>query len=122
MKNSSHFPSDARMRHKSLFFLLYARGDQESSGMPSWVTTGSKNGINSSPLNKMADTFADDILKRILLNENVTISIKISLKFVSRGWNDNWSALVKVMAWHRTGDKPQYELMTTRFTDAYMRH
>ena len=29
--------------------------------------------------------FADDTFKRILLNENVIISIKISLKFVPRG-------------------------------------
>ena len=31
--------------------------------------------------------FADDIFKYIFLNENVLISIKISLKFVPRGPN-----------------------------------
>ena len=74
------------------------------------------------PQNKMADTFADDIFKRIFLNENIRISIKISLKFVHSGSNDNKSALVQVMAWLRTGDKPLSELMLTRFTDVYMRH
>ena len=44
------------------------------------------------PVDKMADTFADDIIKRIFLNENVWISIQISLKFVPRGSNDNKSA------------------------------
>ena len=70
----------------------------------------------------MADTFADDIFKRIILNENVSMSIRISLKFVSRGSNDNKSALDHVMALHRTGDEPLPEQMLTQFTDAYMRH
>ena len=67
--------------------------------------------INSSPLNKMANIFADEIFKRIFLNENIRISIKIRLKFVPRGSNDNKLALVQVMAWRCTGDKPLSELM-----------
>ena len=35
---------------------------------------------------------------------------------------DNKAALVQVMAWRRTGDKPLPESMRTQFTDAYMRH
>ena len=70
----------------------------------------------------MADTFADAIFKRIFLNENIRISIMISLKFVPRVPNDNKSTLVQVMAWRRTGDKPLPDLMLTQFTDAYMRH
>ena len=38
--------------------------------------------------------FADDILKCIFLNENVRISIEISLKFVPKGPIDNIPALV----------------------------
>ena len=38
--------------------------------------------------------FADDILKCIFLNENVWISIEISLKFVPKGAIDNIPALV----------------------------
>ena len=70
----------------------------------------------------MAVIVADDIFKCIILNEKVRISIKISLKFVPKGPIDNKSALVQVMAWHRTGDKPLPEPMLTQFTDAYMRH
>ena len=55
--------------------------------------------------------FADDTFKRIFLNENVRISIKISLKFVSKGPIDNIPALVQIMAWRRPGDKPLSEPM-----------
>ena len=65
---------------------------------------------------------ADKIFNRILLNENVWISIKISLKFVPEGLTDNKPVLVQVMAWHQTGDKPLPKPMLTQFTDAYMRH
>ena len=50
--------------------------------------------------------FADDIFKRIFFNENVWISIKISLKFVPNGLINNIPALVQIMAWRRSGDKP----------------
>ena len=53
--------------------------------------------------------FADDIFNCILLNENVWISIKISLKFVSNGPTNNILALVQIMAWRRPGDKPLSE-------------
>ena len=38
--------------------------------------------------------FADDIFKRIFFNENVRISIKISLKFVRKDQINNIPALV----------------------------
>ena len=44
--------------------------------------------------------FLNDVFKCIFLNENVWISIKISLK------------LVQIMAWRRPGDKPLSEAMT----------
>ena len=55
--------------------------------------------------------FADDTFKRIFLNKNVRISIKISLKFVPKGPINNNPALVQIMAWHRSGDKPLSEPM-----------
>ena len=55
--------------------------------------------------------FADDTFKRIFLNENVRIWIKISLKFVPKGSISNIPALVQTMAWRRLGDKPLYEPM-----------
>ena len=63
----------------------------------------------------------DDIFKSIF-NESVWISITISLKFILKGPIDYKSALVQVVAWHRTGEKPLPESMLTQFTDAYIRH
>ena len=54
---------------------------------------------------------ADDIFKCIFRNENVWISINISLKVVSMGLIDNIPALVQIMAWRRSGDKPLSEPM-----------
>ena len=55
--------------------------------------------------------FADDIFKGIFFNENVWISIKISLKFVPKGPINNIPALVQIMAWCRSGDMPLSETM-----------
>ena len=54
---------------------------------------------------------ADDIFKHIFFNENVWISIKISLKFVPKGPINNIPALVQIMAWYRSDDKPLSEPM-----------
>ena len=48
------------------------------------------------------------------LNENVWISIKISLKFVPKGQFNNIPALVQIMARRRSGDKPLSESMMFR--------
>ena len=58
--------------------------------------------------------FPDDIFKLIFLNENVWISINISLKVVPRGPINNILTLVQVMAWRRPGDKPLSEPMMVR--------
>ena len=55
--------------------------------------------------------FADGIFRCIFLNENVWISINISLKFVLKGPINNIPALVQIMAWRRPGDKPLSEPM-----------
>ena len=55
--------------------------------------------------------YADDTFKRIFLNENVRISIKVSLKFVPKDLINNNPALVQIMAWRRSGDKPLSEPM-----------
>ena len=55
--------------------------------------------------------FPEDIFKCIFLKENVSISIKISLKFDPKGPNNNIPALVQIMAWRRPGDKPLSEPM-----------
>ena len=58
--------------------------------------------------------FADDAFKRIFLNENARISIKISLKFVPDGPINNIPALDQILAWRRPGDKPLSEPMMVR--------
>ena len=55
------------------------------------------------------------------MNENFCILIQMSLKFVHKSVIDNEAALVQVMAWRRTDDKPLPEPMLIQFTDAYMR-
>ena len=56
--------------------------------------------------------FADDTFNRIFVNENVRISINISLKFVPKGLINNIPELVQIMAWRWPGDKPLSEPMT----------
>ena len=56
------------------------------------------------------------------MKEKFCILIPISLKSVPKGSIDNNSALVRVMAWRRTGDKKVSEPMLTQFIDAFMRH
>ena len=70
----------------------------------------------------MAAILANDNFECIFLNENDRIPFWISLKFVSRSPIDSKPALVQVMAWRQTGDKPLFELMLIQFTDVYMRH
>ena len=50
--------------------------------------------------------FPDNIFRHIFFSENVRISIKISLKFVPKGPNNNIAALFQNMAWDHPGDKP----------------
>ena len=86
------------------------------------IIVGSDNGLvlnRSQAINTLRQRqngrhFADDTLKRIFLNENVRISIKISLKFVPKCPINYISALVQIMAWRRPGDKPLSEPMMVR--------
>ena len=55
--------------------------------------------------------FPDDIFKCIFFHTNVWISIKISLKFVSKVRINNIPALVKITTWRLPGDKPLSEPM-----------
>ena len=71
--------------------------------------------INTLRLRQNGRHFPDDIFKRIFLNENVWISLRISLKFVPNGPINNIPALVQIMAWRRPGDKPLSESMMVSF-------
>ena len=55
---------------------------------------------------KMAAILADDIFKCILFNKNCCVLILISLKYVFMGPIHNMAAMVQLMAWRQTGDKP----------------
>ena len=70
-----------------------------------------RHGLNTLRPKQDGRRFADDTFKRIFLNENVRISIKISMTFVPKGVNNNIPALVQIMAWRRSGDKPLSEPM-----------
>ena len=67
--------------------------------------------INSLRPRQNGRHFADHIFKCIFLNENASIAIKISLKFVPKGPINNIPAMVQIMAWRRPGDKALSEPM-----------
>ena len=67
--------------------------------------------VNTLRLRQDGRHFPDDIFKCIFLNENVLISIKISLKFVPKGPINKIPALAQIMAWRRPGGKPLSEPM-----------
>ena len=75
--------------------------------------------VNQFPSVQNGRHFAEDILKCIFMNEQLRILIQILLKFVRKGLVDTTWALVQVMAWRRTGDKPLPEPMLILFTDVY---
>ena len=75
-------------------------GGGNRSGNKKWPT------INTLRPRQNGRHFPDDIFRWIFFNENVWISINISLKFVPRGPINNIPTLVQVMAWRRPGDKP----------------
>ena len=77
---------------------------------PGPILSGRSN-FNTLRTRRNGQHFADDIFKRIFFNENVRISIKISLTFVPKGPIYNIPALVQMMAWRRPGDKPLFEPM-----------
>ena len=64
---------------------------------------------------------AEDIFNCIFLNENVWISLKISLKFVLKVPVNNTPALIQIMAWRQSGDKPLCEPMMAEFNGICIR-
>ena len=65
---------------------------------------------------------ADGFFKFIFFTENCYVSIQLSLRYVPTCPTDINSALVYIMAWRRTGDKPLSEPMVDKFGDGYMRY
>ena len=75
-----------------------------------------KDFINPLRLRQNDHQFPDGSFKCIFLNENVSILIKFSLKFVPKGPINSIPALVQKMAWHRPGDKPLSEPTSQKMT------
>ena len=67
--------------------------------------------VNTLRVQQNGRHFPDDICKWIFLSENIWISIKFSLKFLPGGPINDIPALVQIMAWRRSGDKPLSEPM-----------
>ena len=97
------------------FFLFFFINHKTTSVFGLW---GSTYHLSYLPLDKIVD----DIFKCIFVNGKFDILINFSLKFVPKGPIDIKAAMVQIMAWHRTGDKPLPEPMLTQFTDAIMQH
>ena len=86
------------------FFICYLRVDHKRN-----QASIRYHKLNTSKPRQNGRHFAGDTFKRIFLNENVRISIKILLKFVPRGPIDNIPPLVQIVAWRQPGDKPLSE-------------
>ena len=69
-------------------------------GLDYWCIYASPglNGLTHWILRHNGRHFPDDIFKSILLNENVSISLKIHSKFVPKVWFNNVPELVQIMA------------------------
>ena len=70
--------------------------------------------FNTLRLRQNGRHFAVDTFKHIFMNENVRISVRISLRSVPKGPIDNIPELVQIMAWRRPGDKPLSESIMVR--------
>ena len=70
--------------------------------------------FNTLRLRQNGPHFTDDTFKCIFLNDNVRISIRISLKFVSKSPIYNIPTLVQIMSWRWPSDKPLSEPMMVR--------
>ena len=82
--------------------------DKESNWTP---TTSHHTRLTHWGRGKMAGVSQTTLSNIFFFDEKVIISIKISLKFVPKGTIDNIPALVQMMAWRRSGDKPLSEAM-----------
>ena len=77
----------------------------------SWIPEHFGSFVNTLRPRQDGCQFPDDILKCIFLNENISILIEISLKFIPKGPINNVQALVQILAWCQLGDKPLSETM-----------
>ena len=103
--HTAHQPLCVVTRSKTVYNMVWWDTDYIYCQSFGWVL------LNTLRPGQNGRHFADNIFKCILLNENVWIPIKISLKFVPKSPINNIPALVQIMAWRRPGDKPLSEPM-----------
>ena len=112
------YPKLCKWFFKCIFSLQYVSIVSGDVLVPTctWTNNASVHGqlVNSLRLRQNGRHFPDNTFKRIFLNENVRISIKISVIFVPKGPINNCPSLVQMMAWRRPGDKPLSEPMMVR--------
>ena len=80
----------------------------------SWLPALHCNTFNTLRPKQNGCHFTEDTFKCIFLNENVWMSIQISLKFILKGPINNIPSLVQITAWGQQGDKPLSEHMMVR--------
>ena len=94
--------------------------------MPNWYQTGLevdslmiscyKKCVNTLRPRQNGRHFANDIFKWIFVNEDIWISMNISLEFIPKDQINNIPALVQIMAWCRPGGKPLSAAMIFRLS------
>ena len=126
MKRSCYFPANIEQTNKTWFTTKLADGCSSVKRIRNLISTAKLTAdwapdhghtihkFTTSRTQQNGRYFSDDIFKWIFLNGNISISIKISLKFVPRGPMNNIQALVQIMTWRRSGDKPLSEPMMAR--------
>ena len=90
--------------------------------MTGWVNNREAGDLRRHLANYDVTVMADDIFKYIFLNGNVLFPIKIALNIVSKGPINNIPALVQIMAWRRSGDKPLPEPMVVSLLTHILTH
>ena len=93
-----------------------------NSGGIKWTYMMSVVLINISPPGQNGHYFQIKFSNAFSWMKSFCILIRISLKCVPKDPINNIPALVQIMAWCQSGDKPLSEPMLAQFTDAYMRH
>ena len=99
---------------------MFARSVELRKSLRDEVTTLTT--VNTLRPRQNGRRFADDTFKCIFMNENVRISIKISLKFVPRGPINGIPALVQINGLAPVRRQAIIWTNDGQFTDAYMRH
>ena len=116
-KEDTMFPAKQDAVWRIPHVLLYGYHIQAyDAGTGSWGSFRAGN-VNTLRPRQNGRHFGDDSFKRIFVNENVRISLWISLKCVPKSPINNIPTLVQVIIWRRSGDKPLPEpMMVTLLT------